>query len=380
MPVTQLYAYFDHAAVAPLPNPARQAIHDYADSSAANGDASWPHWAQKLEHLRQASAQMINASAEEIALVPNTTVGIQLVAQGMPWEPGDNVVVPTNEFPSNLLPWRALESQGVEVRELKVPKNGIIDVEKLDQVTDEKTRIVAMSWVGYATGFRINVREMADVAHAAGAYFMLDAIQGLGAFPLDVVESKVDFLAADGHKWMLGPEGAGIFYCRSELLEYLKPVGIGWNSLSQGAFDGLPHIVKTTAARYEGGTLNMPGFHGLLESLQLLMECGLNTPIDAPAIEASILDQVAYLESGLRAAGFQPLLAPERANRSGIVGVTWPEAEKDSDLFARARLHLLSQKIVTSVRAKRLRISLHAYNNQSEIDRLTDELQVFREQ
>lgn len=375
MPVAQQYAYFDHAAVAPLPVPCVQAMRLYSDEAMTHGDAQWLRWAQELESLRGLSASLLNAETEEIALIPNTTHGIQCVAQGIRWEVGDNLVVPSNEFPSNLLPWRELKSRGVEVRELDVGPDGTIDLAKLDQLIDARTRVLAISWVGYASGYRIPVAEVTRIAHAKHCWVMLDAIQGLGAFPLDVQATQVDFVAADGHKWLLGPEGAGLLYCRAELLDQLTPVGTGWNSLAQGAFDGKPHQLKQTASRYEGGTLNMAGFHGLKQSMQLLLEHGLNQH-DSP-VAAAIQGNVSALEELLTSAGFQVLLPQLPERRSGIVGLTWPAAQAEPKLLAAARLHLMDQKIVTSVRANRLRVSTHAYNNLQDVERLVAELTQF---
>ena len=168
------------------------------------------------------AAQMIGATPEEIALVRSTTVGVNLVAEGFPWQPGDNVVVPGDEFPANLYPWMNLESRSVEAR--RVPSDGLqIDLNRLDEACDNRTRIVALSWVGYASGWRTDLAAAAEIAHRHGALLFVDAIQGLGAFPIDVRKSGVDFLASGGQKWLLGPEAAGLFYLRRELIERLHP-------------------------------------------------------------------------------------------------------------------------------------------------------------
>ncbi len=213
MPVTQKWAYFDHAAVAPLPEPSRAAMVAQIADQAENGDVNWPEWRKNVERVRTLGAQLIGAKADEIAVIRNTTEGIGLVAEGFPWQPGDNVVVPSSEFPSNLYPWKHLASRGVEVRVVDAP-NERLNPDVVDAACDSHTRIVALSWVGYATGWRNDPAIFAEIAHRHGAYFFLDAIQGCGVLPLDVASAGIDFLSADGHKWMLGPEGAGIMFVR----------------------------------------------------------------------------------------------------------------------------------------------------------------------
>src|SRR5262245_21773079 len=233
MPIASRVAYFDHACVAPLPGSARKAIQIWLDQATDEGDVVWAHWARRMEELRQTAARLISAEPREIALVPNTTAGVSFVAEGFPWQPGDNVVTLANEFPSNQYPWMNQSSKGVEVRRVAVD-GGVVDLDRLADACDDRTRIVSLSWVGFATGWRIDVREVAELCHRRGSLFFLDAIQGLGVFPLDVRECGVDFLAADGHKWLLGPEGAGLFFVKQEHLSRLRPLMVGWNSVVQG--------------------------------------------------------------------------------------------------------------------------------------------------
>lgn len=395
MAVHQQYAYFDHAAVGPLPQKSAEAIAHYASVASQCGDARWLDWAAKIDQLRNSAAQLIHASADEIALVGNTTQGIHLVAQGFPWEPGDNVIVPENEFPSNFLPWKSLERAGVEVRRAPVASRGgvaAIDLNRLETAIDKRTRVLAISWVGYSSGYRIDVSEVVAMAHARGVLVLLDAIQGLGAFPLNVRACDVDFLAADGHKWMLGPEGAGLFYLKREHLSLLHPVGAGWNSLGRNAFEPSSEELKITAARYEGGAWNMPGLQGLGASLNVLLAAQSEAE-HGPLAEA-ILQNVTYLERRLADENFACFL-PEPAHRSGILGIDLTRGSagllaKTADqhaaadvaaseaVHADARRHLLRADIVTSVRGGRLRISTHAYNNREELDRLVDALVDFR--
>ncbi|MCA9268200.1 MAG: aminotransferase class V-fold PLP-dependent enzyme, partial [Planctomycetales bacterium] len=308
-----------------------------------------------------------NAQADEIALVPNTTAGIGFVAEGLPWQPGENVVIAANEFPSNQYPWLNLASRGVEVRRV-APRGTAIEPADVAAACDDRTRIVALSWVGYATGWRIDPAEMAAVAHARGALFLLDAIQGLGVFPLDVQATGVDFFAADGHKWMLGPEGAGLLFVRADRLELLRPVGVGWNSVV--AAHDFAHIEarwRPAASRYEGGSQNMVGFHGLGASLDLLAELGLG-PSDSPLADA-VLDAAAHAADRLRGIGAEIHSPTDDAHRSGIVAFSFPQRDPQA-----LRAACLEKQVALACRDGRLRISPHAYNNTDDVDRLMEAL------
>jgi selenocysteine lyase/cysteine desulfurase len=361
MPAARKWAYFDHAAVAPLSGPAQRAIAAWNDDATANGDAHYADLLRQFGEARQRSARLINASAEEIALVPNTSAGIGLVAEGYPWKGGDNVVLPDNEFPSNQYPWLNLISRSVEVR--RVPtENGRLSLDALLKACDARTRIVSVSWVGYASGWRLDLDRLVDAVHERGALLFLDAIQGLGVFPLDVSRTPIDFLAADGHKWLLGPEGAGIFYLRREHLGLLRPLMVGWNSVAHDRdFTRIELNYKDTAERYEGGTMNMAGFIGLSASLELLLRYGQE------AISRRVLQITDLACRRLEAAGAVIESCREPEHASGIVSFRVPGRDLDA-----LRKQLLQRGVVVSCRAGRLRLSAHAYNDESDIERLVE--------
>jgi selenocysteine lyase/cysteine desulfurase len=365
MPVAADWAYFDHAAVAPLPRPAVIAIQRWMTESAESGDVLWPSWNAEIELCRRSAAELIGAEPAEIALVPNTTFGIGLVAEGFAWEPGDEVLVPANEFPSNLYPWRNLERRGVRLKTLEPGPQGRLDLDRLADAIGPRTRIVSLSWVGFASGFRIDVAAVAKVCHDRGALFFLDAIQGMGVFPLDVRREGVDFLAADGHKWMLGPEGAGIFFVRRELLDRLAPLNVGWNSVGgAGSFRADEMRLKESAGRYEGGTLNMAGFIGLSASLKLLRERGLTTETSAVADRVlKITDFACERLTSIGAEIFSP--REFEYEKSGIVSFSLPGLDP-----AEMRKECLDARVVLSVREGRLRIAPHAYNDEADVERL----------
>lgn len=360
MPVTQQWAYFDHAAVAPLCLPAQTALQEWAADLAENGDANWGAWRKGVERVRRSAAKLLNADQAEIALIHNTTEGVNIVAEGFPWRAGDNVVLPASEFPTNLYPWMNLADRGVEVRQVATP-NERLDLTAVAAACDERTRIVAVSWVGYATGWRNDLDALVELAHAQGALLFVDAIQALGVQPLDVSQTPVDFLAADGHKWLLGPEGAGVFYMRREHLARLRPLGVGWNSVKQaGEFSDSRFELRETAGRYEGGSYNMPGIAALGASLALLSEHG-------PQAIAERIDDVGnQLCDELINRGATIVSCREQRHRSGIVAFDWPTSEPPAEIQRRCR----AQGAIVNNRGGHLRVSPHAYTNADDISRL----------
>jgi selenocysteine lyase/cysteine desulfurase len=360
MPVAERFAYFDHAAVAPLPRTAQEAIHRWVDEAATLGDTVWPTWSKRVEECRGLAAQMLNANAAEVALIHSTSEGIGLVAEGFPWRAGDNIVTLDNEFPSNQYPWLNLASRGVETRRVPAGQGGRIDLAKLTAAIDSHTRILSVSWVGYVSGWRADIDELVALAKQRGVLLFVDAIQGLGVFPLDVKATPIDFLAADGHKWMLGPEGAGLFYLRREHLDLMRPIGVGWHSVAHAAdYSRIELNYKPSAARYEGGTQNMVGFLGLAESLELLVRYGQQ------AIGERIVALTDLLCERLQTAGAQLYSIREGERCSGIVSCEFPG--RDSLAI---KQQLLRDGVVCSARGGKLRFATHCYNNESDIDRL----------
>jgi selenocysteine lyase/cysteine desulfurase len=363
MPVARRWAYFDHAAVAPLSGPAQAAVAEWLEQSALDGDVHCRLWAERIEQLRTDAAAMIGADRDEVALVANTTAGINCVAEGFPWRPGDNVVTRADEFPSNQYPWLHLAHRGVETRRIAC-EGGRLDLEQLAAACDARTRIITISWVTFAGGWRHDLDELCEFAHRRGALLFLDAIQGLGVFPLDVRKTPVDFLAADGHKWLLGPEGAAVFYLRREHLDLLTSVGVGWNSVvNEHDFGRIELKLKPNAIRYEGGSQNSAGLLGLGASVKLLNGIG-TAALSQRVIELTDLACERLVRFGAR------ILSDRRpAAKSGIVTFDVPGRDPQE-----LRRRCLARQVVVSCRGGGLRISPHAYNNADDIERLIDAL------
>jgi selenocysteine lyase/cysteine desulfurase len=366
MPIAKKWAYFDHAAVAPITAAAAAAMNLQTEQALVEGDTAWPEWARLIHETRQAAANHIQAHPDEIALVPNTTTGINYVAEGLDWHGGDNVVTLADEYPSNLYPWMNLADRGVETR-LVPTADGRVDYDQLADHCDGRTRLITVSWVAFSNGCRRDLKTIGDIAARRGALFLVDAIQGLGAFPLDVRETPIDFLSADGHKWMLGPEGAGMAYIRRDRLPLLRPMSVGAHSVVHSTdYTHIELRLKDNASRYEGGSTNVPGMLGFGASLRLLQSLGVSN------IAAAILDISDHLCNELASLGLRVISPRSGDERSGIVSFEYPGA----DLLA-VRRHCLDRGVALACRAGRIRVSPHGYNTRDDVARLIEALRSF---
>jgi selenocysteine lyase/cysteine desulfurase len=360
-PVTRNWAYFDHAAVAPLPRRSGEIMRAWVKEQEDNGVIHWPDWEKKLEAIRANCARLIGASSDEIAFINSTTHGIGLVAEGFPWREGDNVVSAADEYPSNIYPWMNLASRGVSLR-LVPSRNGRIEIEDLADAMDSRTRLLTISHVEFASGYRNDLDALGELCRARGIAFFVDAIQGLGPLTIDVSRTPIDFLAADGHKWLLGPEGAGILYVRLDWIDRLRPLGVGWHSVvSSYNAQKVEFALKPSAQRWEGGSFNMPGLQAFGASVALLMEIG------ASAVSERILDRAERAREIFRSAGWRPYGSTHGQDLSGIVVV------ENENVDPNAFVHKLrNQGIALACRRGRVRVSAHVYNNQDDFGRLEE--------
>ncbi|MBX9581318.1 MAG: aminotransferase class V-fold PLP-dependent enzyme [Gemmataceae bacterium] len=361
-PVARDWAFLDHAAVAPLPDVAADALRDYADSLARHGVTAVLHWAARLAHVRRLAARLVNApDPDDIYFLPNTTHGVGVIAEGYPWRPGDNVVVPAEEYPANQYPWMNLTDRGVEVR--SVPSRGNrIDVADIRAAMTVRTRVLAVSAVEFASGFRNDLAALGELCRSRGVFFFVDAIQALGVFPLDVQALGIDALAADGHKWLLGPEGAGTGYVRREWVDRLHPIGIGANSVAR-PFDytTIDYKLKPHAGRWEGGAYNVPGITAFGASLELLLNAGIGN------VEGRVVGLTDYLCDRAAAAGIEVFSSRATDEKSGIVSLILPGRNAED-----VRRACRAAGVAVAARAGRVRVSPHAYNTEAEIDRFVE--------
>jgi selenocysteine lyase/cysteine desulfurase len=366
-PAAGRWAYFDHAAVSPLPRHSGDALRAWTAEQEHQGVVAWPDCERRLESIRDRAAGLLNAHRDEIAFISSTTHGIGLIAEGFPWRDGDNVVTAADEYPSNIYPWMNLASRGVELR--VVPgRDGTIRLEDLREAMDASTRLLAISHVEFATGFRNDLDALAELCRSRGVALSVDAIQGLGPFRIDVQQTPIDFLAADGHKWLLGPEGAGLLFVRRDWIERLRPIGVGWHSVV-GSYNA-PEIqfqLKPTAQRWEGGSFNMPGLLTFGASLELFFEWGLE------AVARRIQSRADAVRELAARAGWTVYGSPLPSERSAIVVLE----KAGVDHAAAARALRESHGIVAACRRGRLRISPHVYNNDRDLERLGAALEGF---
>jgi selenocysteine lyase/cysteine desulfurase len=361
-PVTKQYIYLDHAGVAPLSLRVKRSIETFLAESVEGGAFQYPKWAQQVVDVRRACARLINAEQDEIAFVKSTSHGLSIVARGLDWKPGDNVLVYEKEFPSNLYPWMNLRKKGVEVR-IFSSLEGRILFEDIEALIDERTRLLAISSVQFTNGFRIDLARLGDMCRNRNILLCVDAIQSLGVIPMDVKAVPVDFLSADAHKWLLGPEGIGIFYCKRELAERISPPLIGWKSVKdEFAFEKPDLQLKVDALRFEEGSLNLMGIFGLGAALDLLFEVGIER------IEERVLRMGDSIIRQAEADGFAVLTPAPGKERGGIITF------KGTFDPAFVRNALFRSGVMVNVRGGGLRVSPHFYNTGEELGRFFDVL------
>lgn len=362
-PIVRNWAFFNHAGVAPISNRAKNSMVAMLEDLTQHGTAHARDWDSTYQRARVRAAELIHADPTEIAFIKNTTEGISFVANGLDWQAGDNLITSDKEFPANTYPWLNLETRGVEVRMVK-ERDGRIALDDIHRAIDDRTRVIALSYVAFSSGFRNDLESIGKLCEERGILFVVDAIQGLGALQLDVQVSKIDVLSADGHKWLLGPEGCGIFYCARSAMERIRVTEVGWSSVIH-ADDYLSYdlSLRPDATRFECGTLNTVGICGLDAALALLLEVGIK------AIEAHVLSLTDLLCEGLEEKRYTVFSSRRPGEKSGIVSF-YSSRHNSPSLSDLLRNH----RIVIALRDGRIRVSPHFYNTEWEIEQLVDVL------
>jgi selenocysteine lyase/cysteine desulfurase len=358
-PVCEDKVFLAHAGVSPLPQRVAEAMMQYVAAAARdNQENVVPD--EVIGETRTLAARLIEAKAEEIAFVGSTSMGLAMVAAGLPWERGDGVVCYRDDYPANVYPWMDLARRDVDVRFVDPKQFGNVTVEDVERVVDRKTRLVSLASVHFQTGWRLDVDRIGGFLRERGILFCLDGIQSFGALRTSM--QYVDFAAADAHKWLLGPLGAAILYVRQEHHDRFHPPLVGWHSASSPHFIAQESLTfKRDARRYEPGSLNLVGIVGLRAALQLILECGIE------AVEARVLALARQTIAGATKAGFAIIGPTEGRGLSGIVSVS----SKGQDV-AKAHASLDAARIITSLRHLRdgsqcLRLSPHFYNRDEEV-------------
>ncbi len=370
-PVTERWAYMNHAAVSPLPGPAAQAMLDCVTNVALHGSNSYLAWYEAYSGARAAAARALNAQPDDIALLKNTSEGVSTVAFGFPFQPGDNVVGCAEEFPANVRPWQAQAARGVEFRVAPLQPapdgspSGAIDPAAIEALCDAKTRVLAISAVEFASGFAHDLARLGEFCRRRGIFFFVDIIQAFGGRSFDAQALNIAAAAADSHKWMLGPEGSGILFVAPAWRERIAPLGAGWfNYDVRGDYLNYAAPLFASGRKYECGTLNTIGIYGMLAA-QLLTEA-----IGYDQIWAHVLEVTDHAVQRLAPLGYRPF-APRGATASGIVSFVPPAAAPLKSIVHRLET---DHQICVTHRNGRLRISPHLYNIKAEIDRLADAL------
>ncbi len=360
-PVTGNAIYFNHAAVGPLSTRAAAAMEGHARDQRDFGALHWREWYAEQDRFRRASATLIGADPSEIAILKNTSEGLSFVAEGFRWYRGDNVITTGLEFPSNFVPWRRLELRGVECRVVSEPT-----VEEIDRAVDGRTRIVSIASVAFHNGFTADLEAIGALCASRNVLLCVDAIQSLGVLPIDVKRSRIAFLAADGHKWLCGPEGTATFFVAEEWRDHLDVIENGWTNIDRkkGSFLFAPTDLLPDARRFEAGSINTNGAYGARAAIELLLEIGIEE------IAKEVVRLATRLADGLESIGLK--VGSLRPIRSGIVGV-YPSKSDPRELI---RLHgeLEKEGIVCAPREGMLRFSPHVYNDDGEVERVVEVL------
>jgi len=361
--------HLNHAAVAPWPVVTRDAVIAFAKENTAVGSQNYGCWLETEQQLKQKMVLLINAdSTDEIAILKNTSEGLSIIAQGLDFKAGDNIVVPAEEFPSNSIVWQVLTDQGVEVRSIPIQDSAQPE-QLLIAAMDSNTRLLSCSSVQFARGLRLDLALIGQACKNNQSLFCIDAIQSLGALAFDVKSCFADFVVADGHKWMCGPEGTALFYCRKEVQPLLTLSQHGWHMM-KNAFDFSHNIINKPAdhkieeqfaedaRRFECGSPNMTGIAAMNASLNLLLKIGIDN------IQRSVLDNAAYLIKQLQAQADISVLSPTETGRyAGIV--TFIKNDTDNEKLYEK---LQSNNVICAFRGGGIRFSPHFHTTHEQID------------
>lgn len=355
--------HLNHAAVAPWPARAVRAVEDFARANLTGQPYSYANWLSREQLLREQARWLLNAAyADEIALLKNTSEALSMVALGLRFNPGENVVTSDQEFPSNRLIWQRLD--GVELREAKLDEVASPE-EALETACDSKTRLLTISAVQYASGLRMDLERLGRFCRSRNILFCVDAIQQLGALPFDAPAIQADFVMADGHKWLLGPEGLAIFYCARQRLDTLRVLEYGWHSVEHPeAFERRDQKPAASARRFECGSPNMLGIHALSASLSLFEELGMKQ------VSTELMGKITYLLELLQGvSSVQILSCTKSERRSGILSLAVPGIDVKV-----LQKELLNVGVVCAARSGRLRLSPHFYTPAAHLEYAVEQL------
>ncbi len=364
-PATQNYAYLNSAAVAPLPTISVEAVSRQLRDVSENGSLNFNEWIDTKTGAREIIAEMLKVKSEQIAFMRNTSDGVSTIANGLKWQNGDSIVSFEREFPANFYAWRRIRDElGVELR-LCPEKDGRIDLDEFISLIDANTKIVSISAVQYASGFRADLERIGRAARAVDALFVVDIIQALGTTPFDLDAQMVDAAAGASHKWLCSPEGGGILYLSDRARARIEPTLVGWISVKAPLdFEDTEQSYKPNALAWETGTGGISLFYGLEQSLKLLQESG------AGKIQIYLEELTDYLCERLAGKNYEIVSSRAKNEKSQIVCIKHLGGLQPTEIAKR----LEAEKIIVSPRNDRIRIAPHFFNNQEDIERLAEAL------
>ncbi|MGD8212679.1 MAG: aminotransferase class V-fold PLP-dependent enzyme [Desulfobacterales bacterium] len=357
-PIKRNRVYLNNASIGPLSNPVISAVDAFMADVRDNGRNHYPQWCEQADHvIKSRIAGMIGADKSEIAYIKNTTEGILIVANGIDWQRGDNVIIADIEYPSNVYCWMNLKKRGVQIRWIS-SRGGRFTADDVKDLMDSHTRLVSLSAVQFLNGFRLDLEKIGELCHARNVMLNLDAIQLLGALHLDVSRYHIDFLSAGGHKWLMAPIGTGIFYCRRSSLAKLHPINIGYHSVDKSEDDiNYDLTFKPHAGRFEEAIVNFPGIWGLDAAIDMITRLG-TLPIEQHILK---LTHLAY--EGLKVRNYEVVSSTADKERSGILCFKHP-SQSTQQIWQRledANIHL-------AIRGDALRMSPSFYNDEDEVN------------
>ncbi|MCX6152218.1 MAG: aminotransferase class V-fold PLP-dependent enzyme [Ignavibacteriales bacterium] len=348
----------NHAAISPLSSPVVEQINKYLHVRSETDVENFQDYLGLVTETKNRISELINSSSDRIAFVDNTSNGLNILAQGLDWNPGDRILLNDVEFPSNIYPFLNLKQQGVEIDFVK-SRDGCVTYEDIESAVTAKTKLISISYVQFLSGYRADLEKIGELCSNKGIIFCVDSIQALGAITLDVKKYKIDFLANGTQKWLMALEGLGFIFITEELQEKITPKYVGWTSVAD-AWNLLDYklVLKRNADRFQNGTLSVVGINALNASLKFLQSFGYKN------IEETILNNTDYFLSSLLEIGITPLL--KNAGRNNLSAIVSFKSVKAKDIFDK----LLAQNITAAVREGIVRFSPHFYNSKEEIDKV----------
>ncbi len=362
-PAAQKYTYLNSAAVSPMPSVAVEAVLSQLKDVSENGTLNYTDWIATKDRARGLIAEMLNVRADQVAFLRNTSDGFASVANGLTWQKGDNIVSFEREFPANFYAWRMVRDRfGVELK-LCPERDGRIDTDELLALIDENTRLVSISAVQFASGFRADLERIGEAARKVDALFAVDIIQGFGAMPFDLAAQGVDIAAGASHKWLFSPEGCGMLYLSDNARERVEPTLVGWISVeTPWNFEDREQPFKPTALAWESGTGGISLFYGLEQSLRILRDAGLEN------IENYLEELSDYLCELVAGKNYEIVSSRAKGEKSQIVCIKHRGGLTSNEIAKR----LEEEKIIVSPRGDRLRIAPHFFNNRADIEKLAE--------